>query len=221
MQELQPEVKRIAEKYKKNPEQRAKAQQELFRKNNYNPMGGCLLMFIQLPIFVGLYRSLMVDVELRQAPLFGEAIHWASNLAAPDMFMDWSGYMPQFIAQGTGFFGLGPYLNIFPLVTIGLFIWQQKMFMPPPADEQAAMQQKIMQYMMIFMGFMFFKVASGLCIYFIASSLWGIAERKLLPKPKVPAGQPSPQPPAKPAPPASGNGAGGATGGKKKQRDRR
>ena len=77
---------------------------------------------------------------------------------------------------------LGPYLNVFPLLTIGLFIWQQKMFMPPPADEQAAMQQKIMQYMMIFMGVMFFKVASGLCLYFIASSLWGIAERKLLPR---------------------------------------
>jgi YidC/Oxa1 family membrane protein insertase len=46
------------------------------------------------------------------------------------------------------------------------------------------MQQKMMQYMMIFMAVMFFKVASGLCIYFIASSLWGIAERKLLPKSK-------------------------------------
>jgi YidC/Oxa1 family membrane protein insertase len=56
------------------------------------------------------------------------------------------------------------------------------MFLPPPADEQAAMQQKIMQYMMIFMGVMFFKVPSGLCLYFIASSLWGICERKLLPK---------------------------------------
>ena len=54
--------------------------------------------------------------------------------------------------------------------------------MPPPADEQAAMQQKVMQYMMIFMGLMFFKVASGLCIYFIASSLWGLAERRFLPK---------------------------------------
>ena len=88
-------------------------------------------------------------------------------------------------------FGLGPYLNILPLLTIGLFIWQQKMFMPPPADEQAAMQQKMMQYMMIFMGVMFFKVASGLCVYFIASSLWGICERKLLPKAK-PAGQAAP-----------------------------
>ena len=56
------------------------------------------------------------------------------------------------------------------------------MFMPPAADEQAAMQQKIMQYMMIFMGLMFFKVASGLCIYFIVQSLWGFVERKFLPK---------------------------------------
>ena len=54
--------------------------------------------------------------------------------------------------------------------------------MPPPTDEQTAMQQKMMKYMMVFMGFMFFKVASGLCLYFIASSLWGITERKMLPK---------------------------------------
>jgi YidC/Oxa1 family membrane protein insertase len=109
-------------------------------------------------------------------------MRWASNLAAPDMFWNWANVVPDFVAHGTGFLGLGPYLNILPLFTIGLFIWQQKMFMPPPADEQAAMQQKMMQYMMIFMGVLFFKVASGLCVYFIASSLWGVAERKLLPK---------------------------------------
>ena len=48
------------------------------------------------------------------------------------------------------------------------------------------MQQKMMKYMMVFMGLMFYKVASGLCLYFIASSLWGIAERKLLPKTQRP-----------------------------------
>ena len=69
------------------------------------------------------------------------------------------------------------------MLTVVLFIAQQKMLMPPPADEQAAMQQKIMKYMMIFMGLLFFKVASGLCLYFIASSLWGLAERQFLPKP--------------------------------------
>jgi YidC/Oxa1 family membrane protein insertase len=187
MQELQPEIKKLNEKFKNDAEKKMRAQQQLFREHNYHPLGGCLLAFVQLPIFVGLYRSLSVDVALRQAPLFSEQIRWASNLAAPDMFWNWTGMMPEFITQGTGFFVLGPYLNILPLVTIVLFIWQQKMFMPPPADEQAAMQQKMMRYMMIFMGVLFFKVASGLCVYFIASSLWGIAERKLLPKAAAPA----------------------------------
>ena len=51
------------------------------------------------------------------------------------------------------------------------------------------MTQKVMQFMMIFMAFMFFKVASGLCLYFIASSIWGIVERSLLAPPKGPDGQ--------------------------------
>jgi YidC/Oxa1 family membrane protein insertase len=59
------------------------------------------------------------------------------------------------------------------------------MMTPPPTDEQQALNYKVMQYMMIFMGLVFYKVASGLCIYFIASSLWGVAERKLLPMSRV------------------------------------
>ena len=161
-------MQKITEKYKK-PEDRMRAQQELFRKHNYKPLGGCVMVFLQLPIFVGLYRSLMVDVELRQASLLGDSVRWASNLAAPDMLWDWSQVMPGFAISY-----LGPFLNLFPLATIGLMIWQQKMFMPPPTDEQTAMQQKMMSYMMIFMGVMFFKVACGLCLYFIASSVWGI-----------------------------------------------
>jgi YidC/Oxa1 family membrane protein insertase len=182
MAELQPEIKKLQEKYKNSPNEKVKAQQDLFRKHNYNPLSGCLVAFIQLPIFVALYKSLGVDVELRQAPLIAEAVHWCSNLAAPDMLFNWSRWMPEFVVSKPGILGLGPYFNILPLITIVLFLWQQKKMMPPPADEQAAMQQKIMQYMMIFMGLMFFKVASGLCVYFIVSSLWGMGERKFLPK---------------------------------------
>ena len=58
------------------------------------------------------------------------------------------------------------------------------MFTPPATDEQTRMQQQMMTYMTVFMGVMFYKVPAGLCIYFITSSLWGIAERKLLPKSK-------------------------------------
>jgi YidC/Oxa1 family membrane protein insertase len=180
MQELQPEMKKINEKYKTNPQEKTRATQELWRKHNYNPLGGCLLVFVQLPIFMGLYRSLMVNVQLRQASLLGEAARWCSNLSAPDMFWNWNGMMPDMLAAPTGW--LGPFLNILPLATVGLFIWQQTLFMPPATDENTALQQKIMKYMTLFMGVMFFKVAAGLCLYFIASSLWGIGERKLLPK---------------------------------------
>ena len=186
MQELQPELKAISEKYKKDPEALRRAQQELFRKHNYNPLSGCLPVFIQLPIFIGLYRALTVDVELRGASLLGAGVRWCSNLAAPDMLFYWGSFWDSIgwgaFNTGNGMFYLGPYFNALPLVTIALFIVQQKMFMPPALDEQAKMQQNMMTFMMLFMGLMFFKVASGLCLYFIASSIWGVAEKQLLPK---------------------------------------
>jgi YidC/Oxa1 family membrane protein insertase len=128
---------------------------------------------------MGLYRSLATDVELRQAPLFSSAIRWCSNLAAPDMLWDWSKLLPAFLTAPEAW--LGPFLNLFPLVTIGLMLWQQKLFMPPAVDEQQKVQQQVMNYMMWFMALMFFKVPCGLCLYFIASSLWGIAERLWMP----------------------------------------
>jgi YidC/Oxa1 family membrane protein insertase len=182
MQLLQPELKRLADKYKNNVEQRMKAQRELFRKHNYNPAGGCLLIFIQLPIFIGLYKGLSADINLRQAPLIHESIYWCSDLAAPDRLFYWKSFMPEFITAERGFLSLGPYFNLLPILTIVVFLWHQKLFMPPPTDEQQVLQQKMMKYMMIFMGFLFFAVPSGLCIYFIVSSLCGILERKLLPK---------------------------------------
>ena len=232
MQELQPELKKIQEKYKNNLEARNKAIQELFRKHNYHPMSGCLVMLLQIPIFVALYRLLMVDVELRQAPLIAESIRWCSNLAAPDMLFDWSGFWSalgwESVNRGIGFFGLGPYFNLLPVITVALFLWQQKKLMPPPTDEQQMVQQKVMQFMMIFMGFLFFKVASGLCIYFIASSLWGLAERRFLPKP-VPRPAPSgtlavsvkPQTTSAQAQTRSLLGSNAPVGKKKKGRDKR
>lgn len=178
MQELQPELKRINDLYKDNMEKRAKAMQELYAKHNFKPLAGCLPMFIQLPIFIGLYRCLSIDISLRQEPLI-PGLSWCSNLAGPDMLFDWSTWMPEFIA-GRGVGWLGPYFNILPMVTVGLFLLQQKMLMPKATDEQTRMTQNMMQVMTIFMGVLFFKVPSGLCIYFITSSLWSLVERKLV-----------------------------------------
>ena len=94
--------------------------------------------------------------------------------------------MEYFSGRGTGW--LGPYFNILPVVVVVLFMAQQKLFMPPATDEQTAMTQKLMGFMTLFMGLFFFRVPAGLCLYFIASSMWGICERivvkKTLPKAK-------------------------------------
>ena len=77
---------------------------------------------------------------------------------------------------------LGWYLNVLPFLVVALMLVQTKLFSPPPTTPEAEMQMKMMKYMMIFMAFMFYKVPSGLGIYFITSSLWQIGERLLLPK---------------------------------------
>jgi YidC/Oxa1 family membrane protein insertase len=212
MQELAPELKKISEKYANDVEKQRQAQMELYRKHNYNPFGGCLLMFFQLPVFIGLYRALSVDIGLRDASLI-PGIPWASNLAGPDMLWYWEPILWESVGGFSGY--LGPYLNLLPLATIVLFIVHQRMFTPPATDEQQQMQQKMMMFMMIFMGFLFFKVPSGLCLYFIASSLWGLAERLLIPKPGT--ANASEKKPA--AAPASG-GPNGATR-KEREKERR
>jgi YidC/Oxa1 family membrane protein insertase len=225
MQALKPELDRINEKYKTDMQKRSQAMQEVYRKNKINPLGGCLPVFLQLPIFIGLYRSLMIDVELRQRPLFTDAIRWCSDLSAPDMLYDWSWLMPQFVNNGEGIFGLGPYFNVLPLVTIVLFLVSMKMSMPEPTNEQGVMQQKMMKYMTVFMGLMFYKVASGLCLYFIASSLWGLGERRLLKRAKPDDGTAaakSPATSARDAAKSSNNGRNGSPGkkGSKEKRKR-
>lgn len=186
MQELAPQMKKIADKYKDDMEGRMRAQQALQRKVGFNPLAGCLPMLLQLPIFMGLYRALSVDIDLRQKPLW-DPNGWASNLAAPDQFYFWADWMPEwFSGRGTGW--LGPYMNILPLFVVALFLTQQKMFMPPATDEQQAMTQKVMTFMTLFMGLFFFKVPAGLCVYFIASSTWGICERILV-KRTLPSGK--------------------------------
>jgi YidC/Oxa1 family membrane protein insertase len=178
MQELAPEVKKVSEKYKGDQRARNEAVMELYRRHHVNPMGGCLPLFLQMPVFLGLYYALQESIHFRLAPFL-----WIQNLAAPDMLFRW-GEIPIIGNPDNlgAIYYLGPFFNLLPVIAVGFMIVQQKMLTPPPQDEQQAFQQKLMKYMMIFFGVMFYKVAAGLCLYFIVSSLWGVTERKLLPK---------------------------------------
>lgn len=165
MKDLQPQLTALREKYKDDKQKLAKAQMDLYREADFNPFAGCLPVFLQLPIFISLYQALNNWVDLRMASFL-----WIDNLAAPDALFEMPFSLPF----------LGSDFNLLPMITIVLFYAQQKMFMPPPTTDEMAMQQKMMNFMMIFMGFLFYRVPAGLCVYFIASSAWGMSERKLL-----------------------------------------
>lgn len=187
MQALAPEMKKIQEKHKGDKAAQSQATMELYRKNNVSPAGGCLPLFLQLPIMMGLYYCLQESVQFRLAEFL-----WIKNLAAPDMLFWWTENIPLISdpnnmgsAGFTGALYLGPFFNLLPIIAVSLMAVQQKYMAPPPQNEEQEMQQKTMQIMMIVMGVFFYKVAAGLCLYFIASSLWGVLERQLLPKKKV------------------------------------
>ena len=194
MQSLAPELKKITEKYPDDAAARMQATQEFYRKHGINPLGSCWPVFLQMPIFLGLYFALQESIHFRLAEFWPL---WITNLAAPDMLFGWGEQIPIISSpdHASGILGalyLGPYLNVLPMVAVVFMMIQQMQTMPPPTDDQQAMQQKMLKYMSILFGIMFYKVAAGLCIYFISSSLWGMAERKLLPK-KKPAVEFSPQ----------------------------
>lgn len=174
MKVLAPELTKIREKHKDKPEEFAKAYREFQKKNNYHPMVGCLPALLQMPIFIGLYRSLFYAVDLRLSKFL-----WVDNLAAPDALFNLGFAVP--------FLGWTQF-NLLPILTVGLMFVQQKMFAPPAETEEQQMQQNMMGFFMIMMLAVFYKSPAGLCVYFIASSLWGVVERMILknhtPEPK-------------------------------------
>lgn len=177
MKELQPKLEELKKKHGDDRQAMGQAQMKLFAEHGINPLAGCLPLFLQLPIFIGLYNALNNSVDLRMAEFL-----WIDNLAAPDHLM-FLGFRPDFWLP-LPFFGWYEvrltWLNLLPLLTVVLFYVQQKLFMPPATTPEQELQFKMMGFMTLFMGLFFYSVPAGLCVYFISSSLWGITERKLL-----------------------------------------
>ena len=169
MQALQPHLKAIQEKYKDDKEQLTRETFALYKKYGANPMSGCIPALVQIPIFMGLWQALNTSVPLRHATFL-----WINDLAAPDMMFKFPGNIEIPF--------LGEWFNLLPFLVIALMIIQTQLFAPPATTPEAEQSQKMMKYMMVFMGVMFYKVPSGLGIYFITSSLWALGERLLLPK---------------------------------------
>ncbi|PID73876.1 MAG: membrane protein insertase YidC [Desulfobacterales bacterium] len=161
MKKLQPLMAEIREKYKNNKTKMHEETMNLYRTYKVNPMGGCLPMALQIPVFFALYRMLYQAIELRHAPFFG----WITDLSAPDRLFDFGTPIP-FMHPPYGI----PVLTIIMGATMFL---QQKMS-PPPGDPA---QARIMMFMPVMFTFIFINFSSGLVLYWLVNNILSIGQQ--------------------------------------------
>jgi len=164
MQRLQPQVERIREKYKDDSERLNREMMDLYRRNHVNPLGGCLPMLVQFPVFIGLYQALLNAVDLRHARFFG----WIQDLSAPDC-LHIAGF-PQI--PFTTCHGIPVLVG---LMTVSTFV--QQWMMPKQPDPS---QQKMMMFMPLAFSVIFLQLPAGLSLYYFASNVLGIVQQLVL-----------------------------------------
>jgi YidC/Oxa1 family membrane protein insertase len=166
MQKLQPQMVKIRERLKDKPDEMNKEIMELYRRHKVNPLGGCLPMLLQVPVFIGLYNALLNAVELRHAPFVG----WIRDLSAPDRL----GSIQLPFVEGPGF----PVLTL--LMGASMFV-QQWMTPMTTADPT---QQRIMLIMPVVFTFMFINFPSGLTLYWLVNNILTIGQQYMMTRPE-------------------------------------
>jgi YidC/Oxa1 family membrane protein insertase len=157
MQKLAPQMEKLKERYKDDKEKLNREIMELYRRNGVNPLGGCLPMALQFPVFIGLYNALSTPIELRHASFL-----WIQDLSQPD----WKS-LPISVAGWE--FGI-PVLTI--LMGASMFIQQ---WMTPSAGDPN--QRKLMLMMPLIFTFMFVTFPAGLTIYWLVNNILSIAQQ--------------------------------------------
>ena len=160
MQKLQPKMVKLKEKYKDDPTRMNQEMMNLYKTYKVNPLGGCLPMFLQIPVFFALYKVLLQSIELRHAPF----MLWITDLSAPDRL-----YLG---------FDL-PYLGGLPVLTLlmGASMFFQQKLTPTSADPT---QAKIMMFLPVVFTFMFLNFASGLVLYWFVNNLLSILQQQMI-----------------------------------------
>jgi YidC/Oxa1 family membrane protein insertase len=154
MKLVTPRMMKLREQYGNDRARLNQAMMELYKTEKINPLGGCLPIVVQIPVFISLYWVLLASVELRHASWF-----WIHDLAAPDaMFTIPVIDMP---------------VGVLPIVMMITMIFQTKMNPTPPDPVQA----KVMMIMPFAFGFMFFFFPAGLVLYWVVNNVLSIAQQ--------------------------------------------
>ena len=160
MQELGPILKTLKEKYKGDAQRLNQETMNLYKTYKINPLSGCLPMLAQIPVFIALYKGLLVTIELRHAPFF----LWVNDLSAPEHLWD--------IAVA----GYTVPIRLLPLLMgVSMFV-QQKM--TPSAGMEPA-QAKMMLFMPVIFTFMFWSFPTGLVIYWLVNNVLAIGQQMM------------------------------------------
>ena len=162
MQKLQPKMAKLREKHGDNKEALNKEMIQLYQTYKVNPVGGCLPMLLQIPVFFALYKVLLQTIELRHAPF----MLWITDLSAPDR-----------LPIGIDI----PYLGGIPVLTLlmGASMYLQQKMTPTTGDPT---QAKIMKFLPLIFIFMFLNFASGLVLYWFINNVLSIAQQHMINK---------------------------------------
>ncbi len=174
MQLLAPEIEKLKAKHGEDNQEMQKKMMELYRERGVNPLGGCLPMLLQMPVFITLYRMLSSAYELRGAPFallnFGDYT-WIQDLSKPDHLI----HMPfmtdvPFVGQYLEYF------NLLPILMAGAMVISQKV-LPTSGPSQNSQQKMMMTFMPIFFSIVCYTMPAGLNLYIFVSTVLGIAQQ--------------------------------------------
>lgn len=187
MQKMQPVMEELKRRHKGDAQELNRQMMQLYKDRRVNPLGGCLPILIQTPMFFALYSVLRSSIELRNAPF----VAWIDNLAGPDVLARLPFALPF----------IGANVSLLPLLMGGSMIWQSKIGGAGGASASGPMaqQQFLMKWVMpIVMTFVFYKMPSGLVIYWTVNTVMSIVQqlqinRKLGPMPVAVAADKEPQ----------------------------
>ncbi len=164
MKKLQPEMLRIKDLYKDDPQRQQKETFDLYRKEKINPLAGCWPILLQIPVFFALYKVLFVTIDMRHAPFFG----WIKDLSAPDptSMFNLFGLLPFAVPEFL-------HIGVWPLI-MGITMWIQMQLNPPQPDP---IQQQIFSWMPVMFTFLLASFPAGLVIYWAWSNTLSIAQQ--------------------------------------------
>jgi YidC/Oxa1 family membrane protein insertase len=173
MKAVQPQMAMIKERYADDKMKQQQAMMELYKKEQINPVAGCLPMFIQIPVFFSLYKVLFVTIEMRHAPFYG----WIHDLSAPDPTNIFTlggliPYDPSILPLVGGFLHLG----FWPAI-MGVTMWVQMKLNPAPPDPT---QQMIFNWMPLIFTFMLAHFPAGLVIYWAWNNSLSVLQQSVI-----------------------------------------